>query len=134
MASEHAIQIFGFINLLIIGLSMLLRPIFWSNFFAWLARQGEAGGLAYGCICLSFGSLVVAFHRVWHGLLVLYTLAGWVDVVLGIVCLLLPATALRLVSWAATDRPIVCRGCGLICLIVAVVIAAALISGGSFVL
>jgi len=132
MASEHSIQVFGFINLLIIGISMLVRPVFWSNFFAWLARQGEAGGLAYGCICLSFGSLVVAFHRVWHGPLVIYTMLGWGDVVLGMICLFMPAIGLQIVTWAATDRPTVCRLCGLICLAVAVIIAAALIQAGVF--
>lgn len=129
----HAIQIFGFINFFIIGLSLLLRSQQWSGFFAWLAREGEAGALAYGFICLSFGSLLVAFHRNWQGPMTVLTLAGWLEVALGFVCLLSPSTGLGIVSWAAQHRPGACRMGGLLCLIVAVIMAIALIQSGEFV-
>jgi len=129
MPSQHAIEIFGLLNCAVIGLSLLFQPVAWGAFFGWLRSQGNAGALAYGSICLSFGSIVVAFHRIWHGLLVVLTLAGWFDVVLGIVCLLLPSAGLGLME-LPEKSPGVCRLAGLACLGVAAVILAALSMGG----
>jgi hypothetical protein len=130
MPSQHAIEVFGLINCLIIGLTLLFQPLAWGSFFAWLRAQGAAGALAYGSICLSFGSLVVAFHRVWHGLLVVLTLAGWFDVALGTLCLLIPAAGLSLME-LPEKSPAVTRLAGLVCLIVGAVILFALLQGGS---
>jgi hypothetical protein len=129
MPSQHAIEIFGLLNCTVLGLSLLFQPLAWGTFFGWLRAQGAAGALAYGSICLSFGSIVVAFHRVWHGLLVVLTLAGWFDVVLGIICLLVPAAGLGLME-LPEKSPGVCRLAGLACLVVAGVILAALLLGG----
>ena len=129
MPTQHAIEIFGLINCTIIGLTLLFHPLAWGAFFAWLRSQGTAGALAYGSICLSFGSIVVAFHRVWHGLLLLLTLAGWFDVILGTICLLIPSAGLGLMELPERS-PGVCRLAGLACLVVAAVILAALVIGG----
>jgi hypothetical protein len=129
MPSQHAIEIFGLLNCAVLGLSLLFQPLAWGTFFGWLRAQGAAGALAYGSICLSFGSIVVAFHRVWHGLLVVLTLAGWFDVLLGIICLLVPAAGLSLME-LPEKNPGVCRLAGLACLVVAAVILAALLLGG----
>jgi hypothetical protein len=130
MPSQHAIELFGLLNFTVIGLSLLFRPLQWARFFAWLRREGEAGALAYGFICLSFGSLIVSFHRVWHGLLVIFTVAGWLEVLLGVLCLLIPSAGLGIMGLAAEDRPTVCRLGGLVSLAVAAVILVALVSGG----
>jgi hypothetical protein len=132
MPSQHAIELFGLLNFAVIGLTMLIHPRAWAIFFAWLRRQGEAGGLAYGCICLSFGSLIVSFHRVWHGLLLILTVAGWVEVLLGVICLLSPAAGLSLLGVATEERLGTIRFGGLLCLFVGTVILIALLSTGSF--
>jgi hypothetical protein len=131
MPSQHAIELFGLLNFTVIGLSLLARPLQWARFFAWLRREGEAGALAYGFICLSFGSLIVAFHQVWHGLLVVLTLAGWLEVLLGVLCLLVPSAGLGVMELAAEDRPTVCRLGGLVSLAVAAVILIALMMSGA---
>ena len=130
MPSQHAIEVFGLLNCTVIGLTLLFQPLAWGSFFGWLRAQGAAGALAYGSICLSFGSLVVAFHRVWHGLLVILTLAGWFDVLLGTICLLLPSAGLSIME-IPEKSPGLCRLAGLACLIVAAVILFALLQGGT---
>jgi hypothetical protein len=130
MPSQRAIELFALLNFTVIGLSLLFRPLPWTRFFEWLRREGEAGALAYGFICLSFGSLIVAFHQVGHGLLAILTAAGWLEVVLGILCLLAPAAGLGILAVAARERPLVCRLGGLVSLAVAATILVALEYGG----
>jgi len=129
MPSQHAIELFGLLNCTVIGLSLLFHPVAWGAFFAWLRSLGSAGALVYGSICLSFGSIVVAFHQIWHGLLVVLTLAGWFDVILGVICLLLPSAGLGIME-LPEKSPAVCRLGGLVCLAVAAVILVALVMGG----
>jgi hypothetical protein len=129
MPSQNAIELFGLLNCTVLGLTLLFHPSAWGAFFGWLRRQGIAGALAYGSICLSFGSVVVAFHRVWHGLLLVLTLAGWFDVVLGIICLLLPTVGLGIME-LPEKNPAVCRVGGIACLFVAAMILIALGMGG----
>jgi hypothetical protein len=130
MPSQRAIELFAIINFAVLGLSLLFQPLAWSRFFAWLRREGEAGAMAYGFICLSFGSLIVAFHRVWFGLLVILTIAGCLEVLLGMICLLSPATGLRVLEIPSENRLGVCRLGGLVSLGLAGVIFAVLLASG----
>jgi hypothetical protein len=130
MPSQHAIELFGLLNFTVIGLSLLFQPHPWTKFFGWLRREGTAGALAYGFICLSFGSLIVSFHRVWHGLLVVLTVSGWLEVLLGVICLLAPPAGLAILGIPSEENPGVCRLGGLVSLVVAAVIAVALFAPG----
>ena len=130
MAAQRAIEIFAILNFAVIGLSLMMQPSGWAHFFAWLRREGRAGALAYGFVCLSFGSLIVSFHRVWHGVLVLLTIAGWLEVLLGLICLFLPTTGLRIMELPAEGRLGICRLVGLACLVLAAIIFVVLLPGG----
>jgi hypothetical protein len=129
MPTQHAIQLFSLINFTVFGLTLIFQPAAWGALFGWLRHQGTPGALGYGSYCLSFGSIVVAFHQVWHGLLVVLTLAGWFDVVVGAICLLLPSAGLGIMELPERS-PGVCRMGGLACLVVAAVILIALLPGG----
>lgn len=74
---ERAIQIFAAINFAVLGLSHVLQPRVWVDFFAWLRERGEAGVVANAFLSLIFGSIVVAFHNVWSGIPLALTLVGW---------------------------------------------------------
>jgi hypothetical protein len=130
MPSEIAIDIFALLNFAVLGLSLLLQPLAWAHFFGWLRREGTGGAMAYGFICLSFGSLLVAFHRGWFGVLVVVTIAGWLEVLVGLVCLLSPAAGLRILALPSEDRLGVCRIGGIVSLALAAVILVALLPLG----
>jgi hypothetical protein len=130
MPAQHAIELFALINFSVIGLSLLFQPLGWAHFFVWLRREGTAGALAYGFICLSFGSLIVSFHRVWYGILVVLTLAGWLEVLLGLVCLLSPSAGLRIMELPSEGRLGVCRVGGIVSLALAATIFVVLLPGG----
>ena len=71
---ERAIQIYAVINLTIVGLSHVVRPHAWVDYFAWLRERREAGVFVAAFMSLIFGSVIVAFHNVWSGIPLVLTL------------------------------------------------------------
>ncbi|MFN2563748.1 MAG: hypothetical protein ABR499_01885 [Gemmatimonadaceae bacterium] len=65
---ERAIELYAAVNFLVIGLSHLLQPRAWVDFFVWLRTKGHTGVFLNGMLSLAFGSIIVAFHNVWAGL------------------------------------------------------------------
>lgn len=77
---ERAVQLLAVIHLLTIGLSHVLAPRAWADFFVGLRERGQAGVFVVAFMSLWFGSIVVAFHPVWSGIPVVLTLLGWAQV------------------------------------------------------
>jgi len=130
MPSQHAIEVFALINFTLLGLSLLFQPRAWAQLISWLQREGEAGAIVSGICSLGYGSLIVAFHRVWHGLLIVLTIAGWLQVIKGLIFLLAPGFGLQLLALGAPERSGLLRLGGLLMLILAALIAVALLPGG----
>jgi hypothetical protein len=82
---EKAVEVFAALYLLGVGLSHVLQPHAWIEFFAWMREKGPAGMFVEGLLSLGFGALVVGFHNVWTGLPVVLTLIGWGQVLKGVV-------------------------------------------------
>ena len=61
MASQRAIELFALLNFAVVGLSLVVRPLAWARFFIWMEREGEAGAVIYGLMCVLWGSLIVSF-------------------------------------------------------------------------
>jgi hypothetical protein len=59
---ERAVQIYAIVNFVVIGVSHVLRPRAWADFFVILRERGEAGVFAVALLNLVFGSIIVAFH------------------------------------------------------------------------
>jgi uncharacterized protein YjeT (DUF2065 family) len=122
MPSQHAIEVFAFLNFTIVGLSLVLRPGAWARFFLWMRREGEAGAVIYGLLCVLWGSLIVAFHPDWHGVLGLLPAFGSLQLLEGLVFLLAPYFGLRLMAIFTEERLALIRILGLIALVLAGVI------------
>ena len=58
---ERAVEIYAIINLTVIGISHVVRPRVWIDFFIVLRERGEAGVFAVAFLNLIFGSIVVAW-------------------------------------------------------------------------
>lgn len=101
---ERAIQIFAVVHFAILGLSHVLRPHEWVDFFAWLRERGEAGVFAVAFLSLAFGSIVVAFHPVWSGIPLALTVIGWAQVAKALVYFLFPAYGLRKLAIPTHER------------------------------
>jgi hypothetical protein len=93
---ENAIERMAGIAFLAIGLSHLLRPAGWVEFFAQLRARGAPGAFVNGMMSLAIGSVMVAFHGTqWSGWPAVTTFLGWAQVTKGIVHLCFPAYSLR---------------------------------------
>ena len=92
---ERAVEGFAAVCLFGVGLSHVLQPLAWVEFFVWLRGQGRCAVFLEALLNLSFGALVVAFHNVWTGLPIVLTLLGWGMVVKGLMRLVAPELGLR---------------------------------------
>jgi hypothetical protein len=101
---EQAIELFAAINVLVVGLSHIVQPRAWVEFFVWLRSKGHAGVLVNGMLSLSFGSIVVAFHNVWSGLPMVLTIVGWAHVVKALVSFLAPSVGMRSLERVSPER------------------------------
>ena len=101
---EAAIQVFAAVNLLVIGVSHIVRPRAWVSFFHGLRGKGEAGVFAIALISLGFGSIIVAFHNVWSGLPLVLTLLGWIQVAKAFIYFTWPSIGLKKLESVSEER------------------------------
>ena len=102
---EQAVQLFAVVNFTVIGLSHIVQPRAWVEFFAWLSGVGRAGVFANAFLSLVFGSIVVAFHNVWTGIPMVLTIVGWAEVLKALIYFTFPAFGLRKMSIPSRQKP-----------------------------
>jgi hypothetical protein len=101
---ERAIEIFAAVQFLVIGLSHIVRPRVWVDFFTWLRGKGHAGVFVNGFLSLGFGSIIVGFHNVWSGLPTILTVIGWSQVLKGLVSFVMPQWGMRSLRRVSYER------------------------------
>ena len=116
---EHAVQIYAIINLTVIGMSHVMRPRVWIDFFVFLRERGEAGVFAVALLNLIFGSIIVAFHNVWSGIPLVLTVLGWANVVKALLYFIFPAIGLRRLQSLSHERSHLVVGGGILFLLLA---------------
>ncbi len=101
---ERAIQIFAAVNFIVIGLSHIVQPRVWVEFFVMLRAKGRAGVFLNGMLSLFVGSIIVAFHNVWTGLPLVLTVVGWGQVLKALISLTAPAVGGRGMARVSEER------------------------------
>ncbi|MGH9362756.1 MAG: hypothetical protein ACRD2T_12650 [Thermoanaerobaculia bacterium] len=101
---ERAVLVFAVVHLLTIGLSHLLQPRAWAEFFVQLREKGEPGVFAVAFMSLYFGSIIVAFHRVWSGIPLVLTLLGIAQVAKGALYFCFPRYGLKQLQRVSVER------------------------------
>ena len=101
---ERSVEIVATILLGVIGLSHLLQPRAWVEFFVLLRGKGEAGAFVDGFLCLPIGAAIVGFHNTWSGIPVMLTLVGWAFVIKGVIRFCAPKLALRAMARVSMER------------------------------
>lgn len=101
---EQAVQIFAIIQLAVVGISHIIQPRAWANFFMQLRKLGESSAFAIAMPTLALGSFIAAFHNVWEGIPVLLTVYGWALVVKATVYLIFPRVGLEMLQRVSQDR------------------------------
>jgi len=115
---ERAVQILAVIHLVTMGVSHIVRPRVWVDFFVRLREWGEPGVFTVGFLSLGFGSLVVAFHNVWQGIPVVLTVYGWLAVAKGLLYFVVPSLGMKGLAKVSPERAnhFVFAGVGLLAL------------------
>lgn len=101
---DIAIEKLVAISFLLIGLSHILQPRAWVEFFIRFREKGAVGSLQLGLLHLPLALLIVSFHNIWHGLPVVVTLVGWGQMLKSLLYLTYPKHGLRMLSRISIER------------------------------
>jgi hypothetical protein len=127
---ERALEIFVVIHLGLMGLSHVVQHRAWAEFFILLRDRGCSGVFVHGFISLGFGSMILAFHRVWSGIPAVVTIVGVLYLVKSLQCFVFPAVSLRSLNRVSLDRSYVFAAPGVVFLGLAGLIGYGLASAG----
>jgi hypothetical protein len=92
---ETGIEIITSGCLLVVGLSHILEPRAWVEFFTLLRQRGAAGVFVLALLHLPLGLLIIAFHPRFSGLAMVTTLIGCGWTIKATLYLLFPRIGLR---------------------------------------
>ena len=101
---ERSVEVLAVILFGVIGLSHILQPRAWAEFFILLRGKGEPGAFVDGFLNLPFGGLIVAFHNTWSGIPVVLTLVGWGLLIKGLIRFCAPKLGLRIMARVSVER------------------------------
>src|SRR5262245_39630374 len=101
---ERSVEIVASILFGVIGLSHLLQPKAWAEFFILLRSKAEAGAFVDGFLHLPMAGVIIAFHNVWSGIPVVLTLLGWAFLIKSLIRFCLPTQALRMMARVSVSR------------------------------
>jgi hypothetical protein len=104
MNLQQSVEFFVAVQSLVMGVSHIVQPRAWVDFFVWLREKGHAGVFANGFLSLWFGTLIVAFHPVWSGPAIVVTLLGWAQVVKAAVAFVAPQISMRGFARVSPER------------------------------
>jgi len=109
---EIRIEIITLALLLIVGLSHILQPRAWVDFFSHLRERGAAGVFVVALLHVPLGVLVVAFHQRFTGLALVTTVIGWSSILKATIYFLFPRIGLNSLGMVTPQRAwmFVCSG------------------------
>lgn len=101
---ETSIQKLVAISFLVIGLSHIIQPRVWAQFFIMFREQGEVGSFLSGLLHFPLGVVIVSFHNVWRGVPLLVTLVGWGLVLKSLILFTYPKHGMRMLARVSVER------------------------------
>jgi hypothetical protein len=101
---ERSVEVLAVILSGILGLSHILQPRAWAEFFILLRGKREAGAFVDGFLNLPLGGVIVGFHNSWSGIPLVLTLVGWALLVKSLIRFCAPKLALRMMARVSVDR------------------------------
>jgi hypothetical protein len=101
---ERSVEVVVIVLFGILGLSHILQPKAWVEFFILLRGKGEVGAFVDGFLNLPLGGVIVGFHNTWSGIPLVLTLVGWGLLIKGLIRFCAPKLALRMMARVSLDR------------------------------
>ena len=101
----NAIERMTGLAFLVVGLSHLLQPVVWAQFFEQLRAKGPPGAFINAMMSLSLGAVIVGFHGTqWSGWPAVVTAIGWGQVLKGTIHMCVPAWSLRSMAMVPVEK------------------------------
>lgn len=101
---ERSVEVLAIILFGVLGLSHILQPKAWAEFFILLRSKKETGAFMDGFLNLAAAGVIVAFHNTWSGIPAVLTLVGWCLVMKSLIRFCAPKLALRVMSRVSVER------------------------------
>ena len=101
---ERSVEVFAVIMFGVIGLSHLVRPKAWVDYFILLRSKGEAGAFVDGFLHLPLAGFIIAFHNVWSGIPAVLTVLGWCFLIKSLLRFCAPKLGLRMMGRVSVER------------------------------
>ena len=101
---ELAITKLAIICFFITGVSHIVQPRVWVQFFIDMHSKGEVGSFLNALLHFPLGVLIVSFHNVWHGLPIVLTLIGWGLVLKSSIYFIFPKHGMKMLARVSMER------------------------------
>jgi uncharacterized protein YjeT (DUF2065 family) len=101
---ERSVEVLAVILFGVLGLSHILQPRAWVEFFILVRGKRETGAFVDGFLNLPMGSVIVGFHNTWSGIAAVLTLVGWCLLIKGLIRFCAPKLALRMMARVSMER------------------------------
>jgi hypothetical protein len=101
---ERSVEVFAIILCGVFGLSHILQPKAWADFFILLRGKGEAGAFVDGLMDLPLAGVIIGFHNIWSGIPVVLTLVGWGLLIKSLIRFCAPKLGLRVMARVSVER------------------------------
>ena len=101
---ELAVTKLAIICFLVNGISHIVQPRVWAQFFMHLHSKGEVGSFQNALLHFPLGVLIVSLHNVWHGLPMVLTLIGWGLVLKSFIYFVFPKHGLKMMARVSVEK------------------------------
>ena len=101
---ERSVEILAIVLFGVMGLSHIVQPKAWAEFFILLRGKGDAGAFMDGFLNLQAAGVIIAFHNVWSGIPAVLTVVGWCLLIKSLIRFCAPKLALRMLARVSLER------------------------------
>ena len=101
---ERSVEVVAVVLAGVMGLSHILQPKAWVEFFILLRNKGEAGAFVDGFLNLPLAAVIIGFHNTWSGIPVVLTVLGWCLLIKSLIRFCAPKLALRMMARVSAAR------------------------------
>jgi hypothetical protein len=101
---HRSVEVLAVVLCSVLGLSHILQPRAWVEFFVLLRSKGEAGVFVDGFLNLAMAGIIIGFHNVWSGIPAVLTVLGWSLLIKSLLRFWLPRWVLTVMARVSVER------------------------------
>src|SRR5687768_79163 len=101
---EIAVTKLAIVCFFVIGVSHIVQPRVWAQFFIDMRSKGDVGSFLNALLHFPLGVVIVAFHNVWEGLPIVLTLIGWSLVLKSFIYFVFPRLGTKMLAQVSIER------------------------------